>query len=169
MLLRRWITKETILPYALFNVFLISFAIEINSYFVNLQQVRLFLEMEKSKRKEEQMQRIFQSIPTSVFVLSDNKMVFSNKEGNNLVETLFKQIQGAYKVTQSDQFDSTILLPEEDDKMMTFFLNSQIFKKRDLSSQRGSLRSKDELFSLTDIIKYEDLEEGVQFETEFEK
>ena len=92
--------------------------------------------MEKSKKKEEQMQGIFQSIPTSVFVLTDKKMVFSNKEGNNLVESLFKQIQGAYKVSQSEQFDSTILLPEEDDQMMAFFLNSQIFKKRSSSSQR---------------------------------
>jgi hypothetical protein len=88
MTFRRWLSGDSTLPPMLFNWFTTISLLECFSYKQNERMVQLFLEKEMVKKQEEQFKTILHNIPTNVIVVCDLKIVFKNRNSENLIKNV---------------------------------------------------------------------------------
>ena len=79
----------------IYDQILYTLIIEFACYFTTTQRVKLFLEKEHSRKQEEQIHDIFQSIQTSVFVYnSDIEIQNSNIAAKAVINDVCTQVFG---------------------------------------------------------------------------
>jgi hypothetical protein len=99
MVIRRWTARDAELLPILYNYILVYTFYEFHSYNLNVEKVKLFLEKEASKQKEQQKHTILHNMPTNVIVFHEKKAIFMNKQANELVLSIMKEVS-------YDRFDS---------------------------------------------------------------
>jgi hypothetical protein len=123
---RQWYSGVLPLLPLIFIFVICTIFFEAHCYHVNKEKVKLFLEMETSKRQEKQTYAILHNIPTNVIVLYDSNVIFKNRNAESLILSLSQEQEG---FSEEADFD-----------LDRFFLNTQMFKAKLQSDQTPARR-----------------------------